>query len=122
MSALPEPQIVSCYFDDRVTPHLAAMRLRWPEGPAEGPWLLPTGEEVIGPPPERFGVLVRRHASDEYAVSLVWGPVAVQEARLGRWRLLNSALTAVLAALGTNLADLLDQPIDAREQPLGRTG
>ena len=56
MSSLAPPQVVSCYFDDRVTPHLAAMRLRWPAGPTNLRWLLPTGEEVIGPPPERFGV------------------------------------------------------------------
>src|SRR5260370_12423781 len=80
MNALAPPQVVSCYFDDRVTPHLAAMRLRWPAGPTDLRWLLPTGEEVIGPPPERFGVWVRRQGSDEYEVSLVWNDVVVPEA------------------------------------------
>jgi hypothetical protein len=123
MSSLPVPRVVSCYFDDRVTPHLAAMRLRWPAGAADLRWALPSGEEVIGPPPERFGVWVLRQDSDEYVVSLVWNDTVVQEGRYGRRQLLNSALAPVLAALGTNLAYLLDQPIGPRDQPtLGRTG
>jgi hypothetical protein len=121
MNALPAPQVVSCYFDDRVTPHLAAMRLRWPDGPRDHYWVLPTGEELVGPPPERFGVWVRRQASDEYAISLVWDEV-VQESFAGRWRLLNSSLRPVLEALGTNLAYLLDQPIAAEPCELAGAG
>ena len=31
MRTLPAADVVACYFDDGFEPHLAAMRLRWPE-------------------------------------------------------------------------------------------
>jgi hypothetical protein len=112
MSPLPAPHVVACYFDIGFVPPLAAMELRWPELPSNPPgWVLPSGEVLKGPLPSRFGLHVRRQADDAYAVTLVWGPTYRQWFSLRRRELLASSLGLVLAALGTPLEYLLDQPV-----------
>ena len=71
MPPLPPPQVLACYFDLGFTPPLAAMQLHWADL-TEQTWLLPRGEGLVGPPPRRFALQVRRQAEDAYALLLVW--------------------------------------------------
>lgn len=107
---LPVPQVVACYFDVGFVPPLSSMQLSWPTPPADQHWRLPNGEALFGPLPTRFGVLVRRQADDAYAVTLVWDSTYRQWFSMRRRELLASSLGAILAALGTPLEYLLDQP------------
>ncbi len=119
MNPLPVPHVATCYFDIGFVPPLAAMELRWPEPPAEPRhWTLPSGEVLAGPLPARFGVRVRRQADDAYAVTLVWDSAYRQWYSLRRRELLASSLGPVLAALGTPLEHLLDQPVGPPDRPL----
>lgn len=110
MKTLPEPEVVSCYFDEGFVPHLAAMRLRWPQAPAEH-WRLPDGVRRDGPPPERFGISIQRRAADVYSVCLVWNETGFYWAMLPSAQLLGGDLESILTALGTDLRRLLDQPV-----------
>jgi hypothetical protein len=116
MSTLPAPHVVACYFDIGFVPPLAAMQLTWPAVP-EQPWLLPSGEALAGRPPSRFGLDVRRQAEDAYAVTLVWDSTYRQWFSLRRRELLASSLGIILAALGTPIEYLLDQPIGPPDRP-----
>lgn len=114
---LPEPQVLRCYFDESVTPHLPAMCLRWNSEPASAAactWGLPGGVNLMGPLPERFGVSIRRTAQDAYDVRLLWARTYLAWRSLPRAELLDSALAPLLAALGTDLWYLLEQPITDR--------
>ena len=111
---LPSPQVAACYFDVGFVPPLAAMQLSWPaDAPAQSHWTLPNGESLTGPPPGRFGVRIRRQAEDAYAVTLLWDSTYRQWYSLRRRELQASSLGPVLAALGTPLDSLLDQPASA---------
>jgi hypothetical protein len=68
---------------------------------------------VVGPAPQRFGVTVRRHQADGYAVRLLWDETSLTWSDLKRAELLGSALAPLLRALGTDLWYLLDQPVEA---------
>lgn len=116
--SLPAPQIAGCYFDIGFVPPLAAMNLCWPADAGERDWRLPGGEVLRDRPPARFGVRVRRQDEDAYAVTLLWGPVYRQWFSLRRREVLDSALGEMLAALGTPLAYLLDQPVGGPDRPL----
>jgi hypothetical protein len=108
---LPSPQVVASSFDVGFVPPLAAVQLVWPaDAPSQDPWTLPNGEQLTGPPPGRFGVRIRRQAEDAYAVTLLWDSTYRQWYSLRRRELQASSLGAVLAALGTPLESLLDQP------------
>jgi hypothetical protein len=113
VTSLPPPELVGCYSDLGFTPPLAAMQLHWPAACAEAMqnWLLPRGEALSGPPQRRFGLLVRRQSEDAYAISLVWDSACRQWFSLRRHEVLGTALEPVLAALGTQLVYLLDQPV-----------
>src|SRR5262245_38110821 len=91
-------------------PPVAAMLLRWADE-AERDWALPAGESVRGPLPRRFGVRVRRQDDDAYNVALVWDSTYRQWFSLRRKEIVGTAVEPVLAALGTPLAYLLDQPV-----------
>ena len=63
MSSLPKPDVVRCFFDESVEPHLSAMVLRWDAdspGLNENVWRLPDNVVLRGAPPERFGITVER--------------------------------------------------------------
>jgi hypothetical protein len=109
---LPPPQVVACYFDIGFMPPIAAMLLQWPapQDAQESTWKLPRGESVAGRLPRRFGVRIRRQAEDAYAVALVWDSTYRQWFSLRRREVLDTALEAVLLAMGTRLDYLLDQP------------
>jgi hypothetical protein len=116
VKSLPEPEVVRSFFDDSFHPRLPAMCLRWYDdsGPAsERLWELPDGVCLAGPPPERFGVSIQRRAADTYSVRLLWNHTGLNWPSLTRAELLTSALAPLLAALGTDLWHLIDQPISA---------
>jgi hypothetical protein len=113
--ALPEPAVVSCFFDDRFQPHLPAMCLDWQGAPAARAlraWRLPDGLHLLGRIPERFGIEVRRRHADGYAVRLLWDDTRLTWPDLGRRHLRGSELADLLAAMGTDLDYLLDQPVE----------
>jgi hypothetical protein len=109
---LPAPEVVRTSFDEGFEPALPALVLRWPpDGVGERLWSLPEDVTVFGPPPRRFGVSIRRHGPDAYGVRLLWDHTSLAWKSLSRVQLLASALAPVLAALGSELLSLLDQPI-----------
>lgn len=117
MVKLSQPKVVTCYCEDVFQPRLSAMRLDWNGAPADKrtAWPLPDGVVLNGQAPGRFGIVVQRHAPDTYAVRLVWNNTHLAWAALSRQQLLDSCLDAVLAAMGTDLHYLLDQPVDDSE-------
>jgi hypothetical protein len=113
---LPAVDVVRCYFDDSFDPLLPAMALRWaigPGGSADRLWHLPEDVSLFGPPPRHFGVSVRRTGADAYAVRLLWERTSLAWKVLSRVQLLTSALRPILAALGTDLRELLEQPVQS---------
>jgi hypothetical protein len=111
---LPVPEVVRCYFDESFEPHLPAMCLRWQQEEHDGTeavWELPEGMRVTGPPPRHFGVLIQRQALDSYFVRLLWDRTCLTWHDLTREQLLHCDLDPLLAALGTDLWYLLDQPL-----------
>lgn len=114
---LPAPEVVRCYFDTTFEPHLPAMCLRW-EDDADAEdhvWELPEGVRFSGSPPRQFGIRVQRQAADSYSVRLLWERTSLTWLDLTRSQLLNSDLDGLLAALGTDLWYLLDQPLTRSE-------
>jgi hypothetical protein len=115
-STLPSADVVSCYLDDRFSPRVSALRLRW-DGPAEGSgerlWDLPEGVCIVGPPPERFGFSIERRAVDSYTVRLIWDRSGFSWTGLCRVQLLASALAPLMHAIGSDLYAQLDGPIHA---------
>ncbi len=113
LDRLLPPEIVRCYFDDGFAPRLPAMRLRWDAAALaeEHTWELPEGIRIVGPPPDRFGISIRRRGDDSYNVRLLWGRTCLYWDDLARVQLAECDLTPLLDALGTDLWYLLDQPI-----------
>jgi hypothetical protein len=111
--ALPAPEVARCYLDGDFDPPLPALALRWDADAAgeERVWDLPEDVSVLGPPPRRFGITVRRRAADSYDVRLRWDGTAFRWDALTRTQLLTSSLLPLLEALGTDLWYLLDQPL-----------
>jgi hypothetical protein len=113
-AVLPSPEVLRCYFDEEFDPPLPALCLRWqPEdaGKTERLWELPDGVCMTGTPPQRFGISIQRRDTDSYTVRLLWDRTCLIWSSLVRAQLLGSALAPLLAAMGTDLWYLLDQPI-----------
>jgi hypothetical protein len=120
VQALPSPEVVRCYFDDDFEPHLPALCLRWsPDSrtPGERLWTLPEGVRLIGPAPQRFGVSIQRRGTDSYAVRLLWERTGFHWPAVTRAQLLSTSLEPLLAAMGTDLWYLLEQPLEAGFPP-----
>jgi hypothetical protein len=120
IQALTAAEVVRCYFDETFDPPLPAMILEWDGGAPERLWELPEGFTFCGPAPRHFGVSIRRLSRDDYAVRLLWDRTSIIWQSLSRVQLLTSALHPLLAALGTELRDLLDQPIQPPLRQLQR--
>lgn len=119
MQTFPAPQVVRCYFDAIFEPHLPAMCLNWEtddEDWSDQVWELPEGVRFTGPPPRRFGIRVQRRATNLYLVHLLWDRTCLTWLDLSRSQLLSSDLHTLLAALGTDLWYLLDQPLPQSER------
>lgn len=114
---LPEPEVLSCTFLSEVQPTMPALRLAWPaDHLASRHWALPCGAHKSGPPPSLFGIVLRRTAADRYSLRLVWDDTYLDWRQLRRRDLRDCSLGEILAALGTAMDDMLDQPI-AQPQP-----
>jgi len=115
METLPRPEVIRRYNDAECQPPLPAMRLRW-DARATGfdrLWDLPENVCMTGPAPERFGVSIERHGEDAYAVRVLWNQTHLSWPALKRVQLLTSSLAPLLAALGTDLWQLLAEPARA---------
>lgn len=111
MSLLPKPEIVTCFFDESVAPHLPGMVLRWDAALGDAVWNLPEGVVLRGAAPERFGVTVERRGPNAFRVRVLWNQLSLIWDRLSRRQIIASSLTPILEALGTDLWYLLEQPI-----------
>jgi hypothetical protein len=108
-----EPRILSCHFEEDFDPHFPAFELDWSNTPLadKQTWELPCGFRFVGQPPQRFGVEVLRTGTNSYHLRVLWNQACLQWSRLQRHQILGTSLAEVLAALGTDLAWLLDQPV-----------
>jgi len=120
MPVLQAPEVLRSYLDEEFDPHVPALRLRWSTAgdPSERIWELPEGVTILGPPPERFGVLVERWAEDGYSVRLLWNRTLVSWSALTRVQLLTSSLAPVLRVIGNDLWQILAQPVQPLSIPL----
>ncbi len=110
-----KPEVIRCYFEKTVQPHIPAMSLRWDAdapGVAERTWHLPAGVCVTGPAPEHFGVTIHRQAANSYSVRVLWNQLSLRWNQLTRVQIMTSALAPLLRSLGTDLWYLLEQPVD----------
>jgi hypothetical protein len=113
MDTLPRPEVIRRFTDAEYHPPMPAMRLRW-DASATGfdrLWELPDNVSMTGPAPERFGISIERHGEDAYAVRMLWNQTHLSWAALKRVQLLTSSLAPLLAALGTDLWQLLAEPV-----------
>jgi hypothetical protein len=120
MTTLPSPKVLRCYLEESFTLGLPAMCLRWEcdaNEVEEHQWELPEGVTLRGPLPERFGISIRRERKDAYRVRLLWDRTYLVWQDLPRAQILDSVLAPLLAAMGTDLWYLLEQPVQSSEQP-----
>jgi hypothetical protein len=118
MFPLPQAEIVSCYLDESP---FAALHLRWPEDGVSGhtrAWQFPEGVRLLSALPDRFGVNIHRIGDDTYQVGLVWNRLSLTWANACRADLLNSCIGPMLCSIGTDLSELLNQPIQVDLAPL----
>jgi hypothetical protein len=115
---LPAAEVVRKYVDETFDPHTPVLALRWDaDGPAERLWELPEGLCVVGGPPTRLGLAIRRQPGGDYAVRLLWERTLLSWSALSRLEMLGSCLGPLLAALGLDLWSLLEQPAAPRARP-----
>ncbi len=115
-SNMPIPQIVCTEIDDTFDVFMPVLQLHWGEVNQNHPeriWELPEGVTMVGAGPEHFGLKVQRCDRNSYSVRLLWNQTVLHWTRLTRVQLLSSALLPILESLGTDLRDLLDQPVRA---------
>jgi hypothetical protein len=115
MNFLTQPEVIRCYFENTVEPHIPAMCLRWDPntpGVADCTWHLPDGVSVKGPAPEKFGITVRRRGANAYRVRVLWNQLSLDWNQLTRVQIMSSALAPLLRSLGTDLWYLLEQPVE----------
>jgi hypothetical protein len=117
-ASLPAPELLRWYRNENFDPPLPVMCLRW-SSEEDRLWELPEGLSIQGPPPREFGLRVLRQG-DAYSVRLVWDRTALAWESLGRGQLLDSCLRPLLAVLGADLWQLLDQPARAISGRPGR--
>ena len=118
MDILPSPEVVRCFFTKDTQPVLSAMELHWDADVATSmrTWYLPQNVQITGAPPRCFGVHIRRHETNIYAVRVLWNELSLGWDNLKRVQILSSALNTVLKSLGTDLWHLLEQPVEQQER------
>lgn len=130
MISVQSPDIVSCEIvqlcANRVfVSELGVLKLHWidPDFATQiRLWNLPLDQGVTGPPPTRFGIRIARTGSDRYAIHLVWNRTGFAWTDLSRSEITCTDLGIVLDAIGTDLDELLTQPIehdDSTAEPRG---
>jgi hypothetical protein len=122
-----EPGIVCCQFDNAFQPHLLAMELDWRDSDwatTSRTWVLFEGLQFIGPAPRRFGMELLRHGVDAFSLRMLWNNTRLAWPDLKRGQITHTSLGELLAAMGTDLNYLLDQPIIPLEsaRPLLKAG
>jgi hypothetical protein len=119
---LPKPEVVRRYVDEMFHRTAAVLSLRWPGSAAHGErlWELPDGVNIVGAPPQRFGFHLQRAGGDAFSLRLLWNGTCLSWPSLSRMQLLSSALAPLLAALGTDLWYLLDQPARGENHVMSR--
>jgi len=115
METLPRPEVIRRFTDAEFQPPLPAMRLRWDPSATgfDRLWDLPENVSMTGAARERFGFSIERHGEDGYAVRVIWNQTYLSWPSLKRVQLLTCALAPLLAALGTDLWQVLAEPIRA---------
>jgi hypothetical protein len=120
---LPEPEVLSCFFDDQFLPHLPAMYLDWKVEAVRcrlQSWKLPLDVLLTSAAPTRFGIEVRRYGRNDYSVRLLWNDSRFCWDSLSREQLLDTSLPSLLSAMGTDMRYLLEQPIEVAAHPAMR--
>ena len=115
MEFLPKPEVIRCFCDSSVAPCLSAMELRWhPDTPGaiERVWHLPQGISVHSSAPTDFGIAIERLADNAYKVQVLWNRSYFAWNPLTRVQILTSSLSLILKALGTDLWQLTQQPVE----------
>ncbi len=115
MITMTRPEVLRCFFEDSLEPHIPAMSLRWdPDSPgvADRTWHLPGGVLLKGPAPQKFGVTVHRGGLNSYRVRVLWNELCLDWQQLSRVQIMTSALGPLLRSLGTDLWYLLEQPLN----------
>jgi len=110
---LPKPKIKCCCVETGSEAVMPGMELQWDTdapGVMERAWHLPDGVVLQGPAPGRFGITIHRFGTDSYRVRLLWNRMCLSWDGLTRVQIMASALKSLLAALGTDLWELLEQP------------
>ena len=109
---LPKPKIKRCCFEKNAE-SVPGMELQWDgntPGVMERAWYLPGGVVLQGPAPERFGITIHRLDKNSYRVRVLWNQLCLSWDGLSRVQIMASSLKLLLAALDTDLWDLLEQP------------
>jgi len=107
---LPAPEVLRWYPHEAFASPLPVMCLHWHPDCEERVWHLPEGTSIQGPPPQLFGFRLLRQQGHTYSLRVVWDRTVLAWESLSRSQLLGSCLQPLLAALGTDLWHLLDQP------------
>lgn len=110
-------EVLRRYIDPHFDSHTPVLALHWQDS-SEQMRVLPAGLTIVSSPPQQFGLQVRRHSADGYAVHLLWDETRFSWPDVSRRDLLGSCLGALLAAIDVDLWSLLEQPIRlARPRP-----
>src|SRR5690242_19016209 len=118
MKALPQAIVRDQIIEDSFTPAVPVMCVDWPNAcceSTESVWHLPEGVKVVGPVPERFGMLIER-AGQRFDVVVVWNNTRLHWSRLTLSQLVTSSLPPLLAVQGTSIERL----IASSEMPASR--
>ncbi len=110
-----QPRIVGFLFDDRFPPPIPTMSLDWSTDAVlatRSQWQMPGNVTLASSAPRRFGIQVCRRESDQYSIYLVWDDTKLAWDKLTARELMECCLGCVLEAMGTDLQELLDQPIE----------
>src|SRR5262249_25108290 len=113
VNTLPTVEVVRTYFDEAFDAQAPIRVLRWSDAQGERLWELPEGLTITGPAPRGFGFQVRRLGPDSYSARVAWDRTYLAWPSLSKVDLLSSCLAPLLAALGADLWQLLDQPATA---------
>lgn len=122
MTVVQSPDIVSCEVirlcgSDFFVSELGILRLDWSETDASSQvrtWCLPLDQAITAPPPTRFGIRIARNGPDRYTVHLVWDRAGFVWTDLTRHEIECTDLDLLLDAIGTDLGELLAQPISTQ--------
>jgi hypothetical protein len=111
MESLAEPNVLRCFCDATLAPTISALELRWPADAAERIWHLPQAVSILSAAPTRFGIVVERLGADAFKVQLLWNHTHFSWNPVRRVDVMTSSLSLILKALGTDLWQLLQQPV-----------